>query len=104
MKKSNYVLLAAMALLFTGCAYNNTIQTDQSFNEDGTPLRIVETRTRIQALFASDAKVSEVIITNTDGEQQTAIGSAGASSEARISDLVQAITAGVVSAVLPVPE
>lgn len=77
--------------MFTGCATTITEQHDLSYTEEGDPLRDVTTSTKTRAFFASQAKMTEVIITNSDEEQQTAIGETTTQSEEKLAELVAAL-------------
>ena len=95
--------LFSILLIGPGCATSTTVQSDQSYNDDGTPLRLVTTTTKVRALFNSNAKLAGVKISNTDKTQSTSIGQAESASQEKLSDLVQAVAQGVVAGMNPAP-
>lgn len=87
------IFILPLAILFaTGCARFGTVQTDMSFNEDGSRLREVTTETRASTLFASKAKLAELETLNTDASQRTEVGQAELITEESLSELVGIIT------------
>lgn len=72
MKGTIYV---GLAIALTGCARFNTKQTDQSFTEDGKPLRAITTRASSSTLFTSKSQLANFKAQQTDKTQSAAVGS-----------------------------
>lgn len=71
--KAAYVIILALAL--AGCARFHTKQTDQSFTEDGKPLRSITTRAASSTLFTSKSQLANFKAQQTDKTQSATVGS-----------------------------
>ena len=86
--------------MLTGCA-TSTINQSDTIAADGS--RITTTETKIRAFFASESKVSDVLLTTDTEGQQTALGTAENRSTESLNEFVKSIAEGVAAGLVPVP-
>lgn len=93
--------LPLIGLLLVGCVGVNTVQTDESWEQDGITYRKIVTKGNAKALLAAKQALDKVKLTQTDKSQGLSVGSVSQESDA--SSLVRAAAEGAAKGALGKP-